>query len=540
MIYFEPVISWTWAWIFAAALVVILCIQVFWISKSSLSSGRKVLRSVLNVLLVLVLIAYVFQPDWKSSKPEQAVLLISSNMERDQLNFWKDSLDVKKVIEISKYQGQGNPVYLLGSDFSRIELLKIGKKDIRWIQNTEPRSMSFLEWKAILSQGERQVIKGRMVSNDSLKISLSQQAEVVAETMILPHSGIFSLEFPVSVLGRNSMDLMVNDSLYGQINFFATAKKPIQYRMRFAFPDPEIRFLSQYLINSGEPVSEEIAISKSSSIRSGRYDSDSLQFLIIDPAQLTLESTRMAMEEGASVLVINLNSVEKDISAVNTAFETSFRVKQNSSENNRTLADDLEALPFEFEPTIAQQSLFEGALAVQQIGNAKVGVSLLGKTFPIKLAGDSLQYQAIWQQILGAMQPQDLGAVQLTQPVFKDMQTEITLNQKEFSEDFLRVESDSVYLQQSLVNPFSKSGSFISLGSGWITMGDSLEFYSYGATDWPSLATAKMRADFLKEQSREPIVSANLGVEKKISDWVWLSLFLVILTLVWVEPKVMR
>lgn len=540
MIHFEPLISWTWAWLFALAVIVILGFHLFWIQKSNLRAARKAVKLALNALLSLALISYVFQPVWKSTKPEQAALIYSSNTEPSKISFWKDSLKIKKAFEIAKYKGEGNPVYLLGSDFSNVELLRLGNKKIHWIPQSELGSISFLEWRGILRQDEKQVIRGNIETTDSLRISLSQQEELVKETVAAPNSGAFSLEFPASILGRNELDLRVNDSLFGSINFFTTAAEPIRYSLKFAFPDPEIRFLSQYLINSGERVSEQIDISKSATITSGRLASDSLQFLIIDPAQLKKKSIQEAIVNGSSVLVMNLNDVGNDISSINRAFESNFKVKRNTNEESREIDSDLESAPFEFEEVIAQKLFFENGFAVQQVGNAKVGVSLLGRTFPIKLAGDSLRYQAIWQKILGAMLPPQTGGVKLTQPIFTGMKAEMQVNQKEFEEDFIAIESDSVYLQQSLLNPFSKSADFISLDSGWISMGENLEMYSYSSADWVRVKSAKLQADFLSDYTRKTSISQASATERKISDWVWFGLFLVILTLIWLEPKVLK
>jgi hypothetical protein len=540
MIHFEPLISWTWAWLFAFVISVILCFQLFWILKTALSSSRKAIKIALNFLFGLLLIFFVFQPIWSSKRPEEGVLVHSSVLTKDEIGFWKDSLKIKRTSEISKFHGDGNPVYLLGSDFSEPELLKIGDKDIRWIVKNEHGSITFLNWKGILRKGEMQVVKGRIESGDSLKLSLAQQGELLTETIIEPNSGIFEFEFPAQVVGRNELDLMMKDNLIGRVNFFVQPSKPIQYKLQFAFPDAEIRLLTQYLINSGEQVNEQISISKNAVIRSGNSEPDSLQFLIIDPAQLSKKSTQEAIANGASVLVMNLNDVGNDISSINKAFESNFKVKRTTNEESREIEADLEASPYEFESVIAQKLLFEKAFAVQQIGNVKVGVSLLGRTFPIKLAGDSLRYQAIWQQILGAMVPQESGAVEVSQPVFTGLQAVIQVNQEHFEKDFISIESDSVFLQPSLVNPFSKAGSFVSLDSGWVSLADSLEFYSYSGNEWPSLKAAKLRADFLTMHLKKETSSAVYNSKRKVSDWLWYGMFLIVLTLIWLEPKVLK
>lgn len=540
MIHFEPLLSWNWAWLFALGIVVILAFQVFWIQNSNLKPSRKGIKISLNVLLSLLLMGYIFQPSWRSNNPEQAVLVYSASTDKSTINYFRDSLDLKKSFDISKYKGEGNPVYLLGSDLSKVELLRLGNKDIHWISEPESSSISFLEWKGIVREGEMQTVSGRIETQDSLKISLSQQGELMKETLLAPNLGSFSLEFPASIQGRNELDLMVNDSLYGSINFFTTATKPIRYSLQFGYPDSEIRFLSQYLIASGEKVSEQIDISKNATITSGSSDSDSLQFLVIDPAQLKKKSIQEAIENGASVLVMNLNDVGNDIFSINKTLETNFKINRTTNEESRIIESDLESAPFEFEEVIAQKLLFENGFAVQQVGNAKVGVSLLGQTFPIKLAGDSLRYQEIWQKILGEMLPRQSGGVELTQPVFTGMMTEILANQEKFEEDFIFIESDSVYFQQSLVNAFSKTVDFVSLDSGWISIGDMLEMYSYPSSEWSSLKSAKQRADFLSDHTGNTNRTQVSAVENKISDWLWFGMFLLVLALIWLEPKVLN
>ncbi|MDR7130128.1 hypothetical protein J2X69_002475 [Algoriphagus sp. 4150] len=540
MIQFEPLISWPWAWVFAGAIIVLFGFQLSWILKANFEAWRKAVKISLNVLFALVLIAYMFQPVWILGRPAEAVMVHSASITKDKIRFWKDSLGIKKTVKITDYNQEGNPVYLLGDDFTQTELLKFEAKDIHWIPEIKQGSISFLEWKGILREGELQTVSGKIEANDSLRITLVQQGEILAETILEPNLGGFKLEFPAGILGRNELDMMANDSLIGQVNFFARAAKPIQYHLQFAFPDAEIRTLRQHLINSGEQVNERIAISKNSVISSGNSESDSLQFLIIDPAQLTRKSTQDAIGNGASVLVINVGEVGNDISAINKAFGTNFKTKRITSEEIREIEEGVEASPYAIENAIAQKSLFDQAFAVQQIGNAKIGVSLLGKTFPLKLAGDSLRYQAIWQEILGALMPQESGAVEIAQPLFSGLKAEIEVNQEKFEKSFILIESDSIFLQPSLVNPFSKAGRFINPDSGWVSLGDSLEFYSYAADEWPSVRAVKLRADFLKSHADKEASSTGFTSPSKVSDWFWLGMFLMLLTMIWLEPKVLK
>ncbi len=536
MIQLEPLISWNWAWLIAILICAILGFQLLWILKSDLNGSRKAVKIALNTLLCLLLISYILQPVWSSDRDEEAILIYSPKAPKEKARFWKDSLEIRRSMPIAKYQGTGNPVYLLGDDFSESELLKFGGKEIQWIADFEDRSISFLEWKGVLRKGENQVVKGKIEGSDSLEVLLTQYGEVVTKTFTDPHTGTFSLEFPANILGRNRLEMRVGDNLLGHLNFYSRPAQPLHYSLLVSFPGAETSTLTRFLTNSGEKVSGQVEISKNTVVQSGSSKSDSLQFLIIDPAQVSKKSIQQAVENGASVLVINLEDATSDIPAVNKALGTNFKVKRTTDEERREIEPGIETSPFAFENSMAQKTYFDNAFAVQQAGNSKVGVSMLGSTFPIKLAGDSLLYKEIWEKILGALLPEESVVIELEQPIFRGLHSEVHIIKDQFEEKSIDIDSDSIYFQQSLVNPFSKTGNFINLDSGWITLGDSLEFYTYTPEEWPDLYAAKFRADFLKSR---PLVESNSIPDKgRISDWLWYGLFLMLLTLIWLEPKV--
>ncbi|MCE7057291.1 hypothetical protein LZF95_21600 [Algoriphagus sp. AGSA1] len=536
MIQLEPLISWNWAWLITVVVCAILGLQLVWILKAGLTSSRKAVKIALNTLFCLLLISYIFQPVWYSDKDEEAIFIYSPKAPKEKVRYWKDSLQIRKSMPIDKYQGTGNPVYLLGDDFTVSELLKLGGKEIEWIADFEYGSISFLEWKGILREGGNQVVEGKIEGSDSLEVLLAQQGEVVSKTYTDSHAGTFSLEFPVSVLGRNSLELKVGDNTLGHVNFFVRAAEPIHYRLLVSFPSAETRILSRFLTSSGEKVSGQVEISKNSVVQSGSSKSDSLQFLIIDPAQLSKKSTQQAVENGASVLVMNMEDATTDIPAVNKAFGTNFKVRRTTDEERREIEPGIEASPFEIERGMGQKTHFDNAFAVQQAGKTKIGVSMLGSTFPIMLAGDSLLYKELWDKMLATLLPDEPVVIEMDQPIFRGLHSEVHVIKDQFEEKSIGIDSDSIFFQQSLVNPFYKTGNFINLDSGWIALGDSLEFYTYTPEEWPDLHAVKFRADFLKSR---PFVEPNSIPDKgRVADWLWYGIFLVLLTLIWIEPKI--
>jgi len=537
MIQFEPLLSWTWTWIFILAIMIVLAVQLFWIAKATHRPARKWLKSFLNGALFFVLAAYLVQPVWETSRLDDGVLVVSKSISKDQIRYWKDSLSLKVSVPIDRYRGEGNPVYLLGSDFSQLDLMKFKDKKLHWIQEEKAGEVPFLSWKGGLQRGETQTIAGRMIVEDSIRLVLSQAGEKLSETFLKAGSADFKLQFPVSLVGRNELDLHANDSLLGKIRFFSTAPVPIQFTVQLAFPDAEIRFLSQFLKSWGHEVNEKIKISKNATIHSGTA-SDSSQFLIIDPAQLSDATIKPAIEAGASVLVMNLVNVYQDIARLNKLVGSDFEVTRTSNAESRTVQPDLDAAPFQFAPKVAQNLLLENSVAIQQIGNSKVGVSFLKETYPLKLAGDSLQYRAIWEEILGKLRPEGLNATEIMAPHFAGLTHSFSSYQETFEADFVLFGADTLYLQQSLINPFGKSGRLVTSTSGWLTLADSLEVFVYTPEEWPSLHAAKLRSDFLVAQSGNTTSLEEEPVKNRVSDWVWYGLFLGLLALLWIEPKV--
>lgn len=538
MINFEPLISWPWAILIGLILLLILGWQLYLIVRAEVSKGRKILKSGLILLFTFLMLGYIFQPILEFASSDKGVLIYSKEVGKDRISFWKDSLKIKKAQNFRKFDGEGSPIFLLGDNFSQEELWSLNGKELNWISDPQPNQLTFLEWKGMLRQGEVQAIYGKINSEDSVHLKLVSQNHIVKELTAEPNSKGLKLEFPVSILGRNEMQLIASEDTLGIVKFYVYPSKPISYSFQFSFPDPEIRLLSAYLKKQGNRVNEEIQVSRNAKISTSGYSTDSLQILLIDPTQLKDNAVSEAIDSGASVFIMNLSKPEEAIQNINQELKTSFEIKKSSSSESREIGDQLTAASYEFEYRLAQKTVLENSIAIQQIGNSKVGVSLLNQTFPIQLSGDSLRYSHIWNEILGAMTPNQQSNWNLMQPVFQGLDAQLELNKQNYDADHIIIGSDSIYIQQSLVNPFSKTAKFVTNSSGWVSLSDSLEMYSYSPEEWPELKQTKLKADFLKSRSSQINATDAEFAKNKFSDWVWYVLILLSLTLLWAEPKI--
>lgn len=536
MIQFQPDISWIYAFLLAGLMLCLLGFVGFKTWNSSLSINRKLIRITLNAVLSIFLIGLIFQPVWEVTKATEATLVFPKEMKKVRIQFWKDSLGIQKTARIDQLKPEANPVYLIGIDYSFEQLHQISDRQVQIIPENKVGEIGFLDWKGILRQGEIQKIHGSIHVDSTTEISIKLGEEILDQDTLQAGNDDFELAFAAKVEGRNELTLSLNGVQKAEIRFFTKANQPKKYSLNFSFPDLETRFLSQYLRNQGESVSEEIKVSRDTRIQTLGNRQDTLEVLITEPFQASGRIVKEAIAKGSQVLFIQTAEPEKSVQAINQELKTDFSILQTGSEN-RVLENGGEALPFRFESGFGKNLLLEESVAIQQIGNSQVGLSLLGPTFPIALSGDSLLYGRIWDEILGVMYPAEEQNWELDAPVFSGFPSGILLNQKDGEANSISLGSDTVYLSPSLINPQTSSGEFIVSESGWISFRDSLEVFVYPPDELKTVFQNRMIHDFLKSGNQNNQMIDSVTKEQRVPDWLWFAAILIVFTLVWLEPR---
>ncbi|MDI1323380.1 MAG: hypothetical protein PSV36_11570 [Algoriphagus sp.] len=536
MIQFQPDISWIYAFLLSGLILCLLGFVGFKTWNSNLSANRKLLRISLNAVLSLFLIGLIFQPVWEVTKATEPTLVFPKEMKKDRIQFWKDSLGIQKAGRIDQLKPESNPVYLVGTDYSSEQLHQISDRQVQMIPENKVEEFEFLDWKGILRQGEIQKIQGSIQVGSPTEISIRLGEEILDQVTLEQGIKEFELTFAAKIEGRNELILSLNGVQKAKIRFFTQATQPKKYSLNFSFPDLETRLLSQYLRNQGELVSEEIQVSRDTRIQTSGNRKDTLEVLITEPSQVSGRTVKEAIAKGSQVIFIQTAEPEKSVQAINRALKTDFSILQTGSEN-RVLENGGEALPFRFESGFGKNLLLEESVAIQQIGNSQIGLSLLGPSFPIALAGDSLLYGRIWDEILGAMYPAEAQNWELNAPVFSGFPSGILLNQKDGEANSISLGSDTVFLSPSLINPQTSSGEFIASETGWISLGDSLEVFVYTQNELKNIFQNRMIHDFLKSGNQNNQRIDLITKEQKVPDWLWLAAILIVMTLVWLEPR---
>jgi len=536
MIEFTPYFSWSWTLLLIGLLLGLLLLIGLSLFRSSLPRHRKWTKFLLNAWMILLLMAFLMQPFWKSQSPSDPLLVHSGNITPDRLAYLKDSLQAEKSVEISSYKEGGNPLYLIGQDYSWEQLNLLHSESLQWIPEYKEGQLTYIRWQHFVPQGDLQTVKGRIMVTDSADISLQGWGAALAKTTLGYGSQDFELTFPAKILGKNQVELTINGTVIDSLNFFVMPASQLSYQLEFGSPNPEARFLAEFLTKKGNSVHLKVQLSTDMDLIKTTDSSDQPDILITDPSQVHRKDIQDILSSGSNLLLLNLSDPAVDVSRINSLLGTNFNLKRDANLGKKEIEPNLHAWPYHFNNHLSQRKAISGAVAIQHIGSAKVGLSLLESTYPLMLRGDSTAYNRIWEQVLGALAPQEKSFIQIEQPVFIQIPHLVKYTQQEGTNQFLTIAGDTLFLNPSRSNPFRASTHWTPQVEGWQVLNDSLQVYSHG-TGWKEIQSLKRITQFI-QSSRLPGFYQDDRTGDKINGWVWLGLFLISFGLVWIEPRV--
>lgn len=497
---------------------------------------RKYLKSALQTLLFASLILFLLQPAWDKSQSGNGYLVFPEGFSPSLLQCIQDSLSVSRTSLPDNLPKENvDEIYLLGQDYSLAELLGLPHTKIQWIPHFKENQISAISWEGIISYGQMQTIKGRIHATQGASIQLLEFGRIKDEFIVGKQGGEFGFEFPALVLGQNELTLKINEEEVADIRFFVNPAIPVNYQLLFGFPNTEGRVLTDYLVKRGDKAGTSYQLSKVGRIMAGGLNEEQRpEVLMLDPSQLDKKTVIDALQVGnSSILVLNLQEVEKEILGINQQFKTNFKLRKVADELRET-ENGAMAAPFVFEQGPKQQVFNEGSVCITYSQGNKIAVSLLESTFHIALSGDSLKYAGIWEKILAAVSPPQKEKMAIKMPVFTQFESEIELSTEDSIAAFVRLETDSLCLLKNPVNKFKFKTIWIPDSAGWTTLDDEARIYAYGKRELEDLRHIVQMKLFLKDRGGDV---DQFAAKQKIPDWGWLILLLLCFTLVWIEPR---
>ena len=540
-------------WLLYACLGVVLIIQMWLLLKDkSLSRKRLWIRTGLNLFVWILLILFVFQPEWKYTSDTNKVLLIDNNVPKAYIQKIQDSLHISESFSNADFNRliTKNPhlidklgnIYLLGQNFSAKTIGQLSQKNLVWLPYFGNNQLQNLQWKSIVHQGEMQEVSGKISVDEPQTLNLKYANKTLDSLQLQKGLNAFRLSFPAFSVGRTEAVLTLANEPLQDIHFYSRAPQSFNVLFILENPDFESKNLSEWLGKNGHKVEIITTIAKDAQSivsinKSTQTKGFTADIVISDPSNANHALVKKAVADGKSVLFINSAAPEQDIKNINQALGTNWRVKKTSNEQSVSVGDNLTALPYSFEENINQKSLGSYPISIQKkVG--KVGLSLLNETFPLKLSGDSLGYSRIWASVFQQLNPPSQDNVIVQAPVFANTQTPIVLNNLSTVANTLTIANDTTQLSQSAVNPLSFSANYIFRKTGWQSFQDSLSIFVEEKNS--TLQQSETIQATLRAHQRFEAVS-TLSTAQTISatlpDWLWFVLIILGLAALWLEPK---
>jgi hypothetical protein len=540
-------------WILYICLGIVLLIQIWQLTQSkSLTKKRLCIRLGLNLLVWLLVFLFILQPEWKYITDTNKVLLTDANIPTAHIQKIKDSLQIKESFSSRDFNRliSKNPhfidhlgnIYLLGQDFSLQTISQLSQKKLSWIPYYSKNQLQDLRWKAIIRKGDMQEVSGKIVVDEAKTLTIKYANQVLDSLTLKKGFNTFRFSFPAFTIGQTEAFLALDNETLHDIRFYSRTSQSFNILLILENPDFESKNLSEWLGKNNHRVEiittiakdahSKVSINKTSQSKGFTPD-----LVITDPSNATHTLVKKAVADGKSTLFINCTAPEQDVKIINQVLGTNWRIRKVTNEQFVRISENLTALPYHIEDNINQKSVGTYPIAVQKkVG--KIGLSLLNETFPLKLSGDSLNYNKIWTNVFQQLNPPFQDNMSIEAPVFTDIQTPIVLNNLSVASNKLKLANDTTQLIQSAINPLSFTANYIFRKTGWQTLQDSLQIF---VEDTPSALqqSKQIQETLLAHQAFETVNSQASAqtLTATLPDWVWYLMIVLGFTALWVEPK---
>ncbi|HEV7349505.1 hypothetical protein [Telluribacter sp.] len=540
-------------WIIVALLVLLpVFLLVRLARKKNIIGSRRWLRLGLNLTLWLVLLGYILEPTWTTRMDSNQILLVGAEVSSALVRQLKDSLRISHSQRVEDFlraeeNSAGNrpdSITLVGQSFPGDILRRLTDRTVRWVPYWGPDQVQSLHWKGILRRGEKQKVVGDINSGREQYIRLRFANQTLDSVKLQAGLNHFKLEFPAFSVGRTETLLTLGEQVLDTVRYFARPTKPLNILFILDSPDFESKSLANWLGKQGHSVQVSANLSRdiASTLTINPTRNKEVDLIISDPEHVTHPQVKKAVAEGKSVLFMNMVEPSRQIPFLNRSLGTIWKVRKVGNEPTVPVGNSLSALPYSFTEAINQVEVPGLPVAVQRT-TGKVGVSLLMETFPLQLSGDSVAYQKVWTAVLAELQPVSPDNIQAEAPLFTRNKELLRFNNFSSTLSSVRLGTDTLFPDYSPLNPLSAELNYRPGRSGWVKIQDSLELFVENEAGLGTLRQAEMIREYLRAQSgyqvqRASGVPANNRVQEvQVPDWVWLLLFILCFTALWVEPR---
>lgn len=591
--FLNPYFNWSIAII--AALLVLLIILDFWRK----SSGLRWLRLLLYVVLCFSLFGLATEPKLKEVLPKKNALLLTESPDP----FWLDLLTKKhpevavfsiedslfSFSQLSNVYKETDSLFVLGNGLNHRYFSHLDSFNVVDVLNLPPSGISNVEFVSEIKPNDSFEVLGTFANYEDIPQSLyfsafgkvedsitveanSEQVFVFSKQMKQAGRFIFELSYKDIQGDSDSTQVIISEKLPFTVS---ESEKP---NILFLFSSLSFKqkYLKQFLSNKGAQVSSR------SQLTTGRFRYDFLNTEKQDLSQLTDEVLKnkdlvvvnhQALNEltegeqkrlqrfvrnGLNLLVF----VEKP-----KAFQEQKNPLLKQFEINRFRTDkanfeiDRETIALqETEWTIAS-NWNQNEVLSDEFGNrfvayknldlGKIGLSVLGETYPLLLEGKKEEYNAIWTEVLAPFgtrfQTQNKWTIQDYPFVFPFEEATVQLRTTEtLPKGSIAVIDSSevdIYLCQNEKLPELWTGKYWFKQKGWHQFSTEKQakkskLFVFGESDWATMKTTKQLAKtstYIEDKQAKTFPA--IYQYTSISQWWFYALFLLSLAGLWIEEK---
>jgi hypothetical protein len=392
-------------------LIFIIVSYSVWKNKE-LSSKQRVVKALLNLLLLSAVLLIILDPGWAVSK--EKILIYDGKVPGSWVKKLEDSLGVDRSLSLRQYLNnpfQDGKIYLLGQSASPELLSSLAGSDVHWIPYYPLEKPQDLKWFANIQKGSKQIISGRIEVPEPGKLYLSYGDKKLDSTELVIGVQAFTLGFPVFSEGRSEVQLVWKDKNIGDIKFFARPEEKRKVLILEDYPQTEHRVLAEWLGKRGHDVKLLTPVAKGHTQMTTINKDSEPDFILAYAHHASNVQVRKLVDEGKSVLFLD----GKNVGQINQALKTGFQLSRISEGEEIPFKGILTKQPFVIKVKANQKQVKDLPL-YYEIRGVKVGVSLWNETFPAQFSGDSLLYEELWSEAWSALSQRD--SLLLEGPVF--------------------------------------------------------------------------------------------------------------------------
>ncbi|KQC01276.1 hypothetical protein [Pedobacter sp. Hv1] len=476
-------------------------------------------------------------------------------------------------------------VHIYGYGLGKEELKKLENHTVAFHAGSVPSGVISCNWPAELKATTPLIVQGNYQneSDQAIKLLLFGLGKNIDSLSVKAKSSVdFSFKTIPKQTGKAVYRLIAlqgKDTLSKEPVPFTVAKKEVMNVLVLAsFPDFEYKFLKKWLYENQYPVALRSRISKNKystdflnrkETNLDQINSETLKniaVLLADEEELKALSAKerstiqLAVENGMGLMIRLIDPKQTNPFQNFNRYEIPASAEKPLAFKIPAENANLNVLPFVqtlFLKTGANEQILvadtkgRAVVSTQLHGMGQVMGSTISATYQWQLAGKSADYTTFWSTLLdkaSRKKSMDQTVQFVPQLTTVDQRTRLIVSGTDDKVPDMRLGEVKLSPRQNMELPFEWDAVFWPSQLGWNQLKinqKAVDFYVYQKSDWQNLKNANKISStnhFIANQNKKQVnaLQNNSSVEKEISKWWFLAIFLMAASFLWYELRILE